>query len=61
MNMDGNSLYGNWESGIKIIDNARLGLPSSDVVVPKNLANNKAKNHGFSPINTWLNWHVFSF
>ena len=47
MNMDGNSLYGNWESGIKIIDNARLGLPSSDVVVPKNLANNKAKNHYF--------------
>ena len=47
MNMDGNSLYGNWESGIKIVDNARLGLPSSDVVVPKNLANNKAKNHYF--------------
>ncbi len=47
MNMDGNSLYGNWESGIKAIDNARLGTPSSNVVVPKNLANNKAKNHYF--------------
>ena len=25
MNMDGNSLNGNWESGIGFIDNARLG------------------------------------
>jgi len=47
MNMDGNSLYGNWESGITFIDNARLGTPNSNVAIPKNLANNKAKNHYF--------------
>ena len=29
MNMDGNSLNGNWESGITFIDNARLGTPTS--------------------------------
>jgi len=46
MNMDGNSLHGNWESGIKFIDNARLGTPNSnDVIAPEYLANNKAKNH----------------
>ena len=27
MNMDGNSLHGNWESGISFIDNIRLGTP----------------------------------
>ena len=47
MNMDGNSLYGNWESGISFIDNARLGSPSSDVNAPNYLANNKGKNHYF--------------
>tara|TARA_B100001758_G_scaffold246820_1_gene262861 strand:+ start:1293 stop:4391 length:3099 start_codon:yes stop_codon:yes gene_type:complete len=45
MNMDGNSLNGNWESGIAFIDNARLGAPSSDVLAPDYLAKNKAKNH----------------
>ena len=33
MNMDGNSLKGNWESGIGFIDNARLGTPSAEVDV----------------------------
>ena len=47
MNMDGNSLYGNWESGIQFIDNARLGSPPSNVTVPDYLAKNKAKNHYF--------------
>ena len=47
MNMDGNSLHGNWESGIGFIDNARLGSPSSDVLMPNHLANNKGKNHYF--------------
>ena len=47
MNMDGNSLNGNWESGIGFIDNARLGTPSSDVVIPDYLAKNKGKNHYF--------------
>jgi hypothetical protein len=47
MNMDGNSLHGNWESGISFIDNARLGSPSSDVLMPNHLANNKGKNHYF--------------
>ena len=47
MNMDGNSVNGNWESGIKFIDNARLRAPSSDVPMPHHLANNKAKNHYF--------------
>ena len=32
------------ESGIKFIDNARLGTPDSkDAIVPDYLANNKAK------------------
>jgi|TARA_B110000240_G_scaffold30010_1_gene31835 hypothetical protein len=44
MNMDGNSLNGNWESGIGFIDNARLGTPSN-VDMPDHLKNNKAKNH----------------
>ena len=47
MNMDGNSLNGNWESGIGFLDNARLGTPSSDVAIPNHLANNKGKNHYF--------------
>ena len=47
MNMDGNSLNGNWESGVKFIDNARLGTPSSEFQMPNNLANNKGKNHYF--------------
>ena len=34
MNMDGNSLHGNWESGIPFIDNARLGTPSSSITSP---------------------------
>tara|TARA_A100001035_G_scaffold230997_1_gene193046 strand:- start:1806 stop:4898 length:3093 start_codon:yes stop_codon:yes gene_type:complete len=45
MNMDGNKLHGNWESGIKFIDNLRLGTPSSEIKMPDYLANNKAKNH----------------
>ncbi|MEE2954101.1 MAG: DUF2723 domain-containing protein [Bacteroidota bacterium] len=44
MNMDGNSLYGNWESGISFIDNARLGTPT-EAETPAYLKNNKAKNH----------------
>ena len=28
MNMTGNPLHGNWESGITFIDNARIGTPS---------------------------------
>ena len=47
MNMDGNSLNGNWESGITFIDNARLGTPSSEYQMPNNLASNKGKNHYF--------------
>ncbi len=45
MNMDGNSLHGNWESGIGFIDNARLGSPDKSIKMPDYLANNKAKNH----------------
>lgn len=45
MNMDGNSLNGNWESGIKFVDNARLGTPSSAINMPNYLQNNKGKNH----------------
>ena len=45
MNMDGNSLNGNWESGIGFIDNARLGTPSSEINVPDYLGKNKGKNH----------------
>ena len=44
MNMDGNSLNGNWESGISFIDNIRLGTPT-DAIAPDHLAKNKAKNH----------------
>ena len=44
MNMDGNSLYGNWESGISFIDNARLGTPSKQEL-PDYLKHNKGKNH----------------
>ena len=47
MNMDGNPINGNWESGISIIDNARLGTPKSNIKMPDYLANNKAKNHYF--------------
>ena len=47
MNMDGNSLNGNWESGIGFIDRARLGTPPSDFSMPNYLANNKGKNHYF--------------
>ena len=42
MNMDGNSLHGNWESGISFIDNIRLGTPDN-TIAPDHLANNKAK------------------
>ena len=46
MNMTGNSMYGNWESGISFLDNARLGTPASHKVkTPDYLANNKGKNH----------------
>ncbi len=44
MNMTGNSLHGNWESGISFIDKARLGQPSK-VKLPDYLQNNKGKNH----------------
>ena len=47
MNMDGNSLNGNWESGINFIDNARLGTPSTKLEMPDYLKKNKAKNHYF--------------
>ena len=47
MNMDGNSLHGNWESGISFIDKARLGLPATDIAPPNHLKNNKGKNHYF--------------
>ena len=43
MNMDGNSLNGNWESGIGFIDRGRLGTPPSDFSMPNYLANNKGK------------------
>ena len=38
----GNIFHGNWESGIKFIDNARLGDQSD---APDILKNNKGKNH----------------
>ena len=38
----GNIFHGNWESGIKFIDNARLGDQSD---APEILKNNKGKNH----------------
>ena len=40
----GNIFHGNWESGIKFIDNARLGDQSD---APASLAQNKGKNHYF--------------
>ncbi len=45
MNMDGNSLNGNWESGIGFIDNIRLGTPKSKLDMPNYLKTNKGKNH----------------
>jgi len=39
----GNSYYGNWESGISFIDNARLGNNTNEK--PDLLKNNKANNH----------------
>ena len=40
----GELFYGNWESGIKFIDNARLGDQSN---APEVLKSNKGKNHYF--------------
>ena len=40
----GELFYGNWESGIKFIDNARLGDQSD---APAVLKENKGKNHYF--------------
>ena len=40
----GNIFHGNWESGIKFIDNARLGEQSD---APTVLSENKGKNHYF--------------
>ena len=40
----GNIFHGNWESGVKFIDNARLGDQSH---APDILKNNKGKNHYF--------------
>ena len=45
MNMDGNSVNGNWESGIKFIDNMRLNKKNSKIMPPDYLKNNKGKNH----------------
>ena len=62
MNMDGNSLNGNWESGIGFIDNARLGTPSSEVDVPDYLGKNKGKNHYyFLPLILGLIGMLFHF
>ena len=47
MNMDGNPIHGNWESGIPLIDNTRLGTPPSNIAAPNHLKNNKSKNHYF--------------
>ncbi len=44
MNMDGNPIYGNWESGISFLDKARLGSPNKEYL-PNHLKNNKGKNH----------------
>ena len=44
MNMDGNPIYGNWESGISFLDKARLGSPDKEYL-PNHLKNNKGKNH----------------
>ena len=40
----GNLFHGNWESGVKFIDNARLGDQSD---APEILSHNKGKNHYF--------------
>jgi hypothetical protein len=62
MNMDGNSLKGNWESGIGFIDNARLGTPSAEVNVPDYLGKNKGKNHYyFLPLILGLIGMLFHF
>ena len=62
MNMDGNSLNGNWESGISFLDNARLGTPSSAVDVPDYLGGNKGKNHYyFLPLLLGLIGMIFHF
>jgi len=62
MNMDGNSLNGNWESGIGFIDNARLGTPSSEINVPDYLGKNKGKNHYyFLPLILGLIGMLFHF
>ena len=61
MNMDGNSLNGNWESGISFIDQMRLGTPS-DTIAPDHLKNNKAKNHYyFLPLLLGLIGMLFHF
>jgi len=69
----GNIFHGNWESGIKFIDNIRLG---DQVNAPATLAGNKGKNHYyFLPLllgllglffqfdrdkrGTWLNFLMF--
>jgi len=62
MNMDGNSLKGNWESGIGFIDNIRLGTPSAEVDVPDYLGKNKGKNHYyFLPLILGLIGMLFHF
>jgi hypothetical protein len=62
MNMDGNSLKGNWESGIGFIDNARLGTPSAEIDVPDYLGKNKGKNHYyFLPLILGLIGMLFHF
>ncbi len=63
MNMDGNALNGNWESGISFIDNARLGTPNtSEVDVPDYLGKNKGKNHYyFLPLLLGLIGMLFHF
>ncbi|MDA9228192.1 DUF2723 domain-containing protein [Flavobacteriales bacterium] len=61
MNMDGNSMNGNWESGISFIDQMRLGTPS-DTIAPDHLKNNKAKNHYyFLPLLLGLIGMLFHF
>ena len=62
MNMDGNSLKGNWESGIGFIDNLRLGTPPAEVDVPDYLGKNKGKNHYyFLPLFLGLIGMLFHF
>ena len=61
MNMDGNSMNGNWESGVSFIDQMRLGTPS-DTIAPDHLKNNKAKNHYyFLPLLLGLIGMLFHF